>query len=331
MQTAEHNPTATLTPPLESVATELMTTGDSWAGLIGAWLAEVQQRTGSKRTPVEYGRYVAHFADRLHELGRPLAEATPADAHTFAYAPLPDRRRGGQLGKAPGPSSVSVRLAAIRSLYDFARRIGAVSTNPADGVKRPQLPQATPKGLTPAQTRGLLARAPQTLSGQRDRAVILAAVLTGLRREELIALTASAIGLDDDGTPMYTARTKGGKLRYRELPAPAWDAITAYLNADGRPLDDLDDDARIFPISSQTLYENLRRYGEAIGVEGLTVHTLRHTAAKLRRQSGATLEDVQAVLGHSNIATTARYLARLEGTKDSGWQAAAALLQGDTP
>jgi len=79
------------------------------------------------------------------------------------------------------------------------------------------------------------------------------------------------------------------------------------------------------------LYENLRRYGEAIGVEGLTVHTLRHTAAKLRRQSGATLEDVQAVLGHSNIATTARYLARLEGTKDSGWQAAARLLEGKHP
>jgi site-specific recombinase XerD len=304
-------------------------TGNAWAGIIGAWLAEVQQRTGSARTPVEYGRYVTHFARRLDALGRPLAEATAADAHAFAYAPLPDRRRGGDPGKAPGPSSVNVRLAALRSLYDFARRIGAVSTNPADGVKRPQLPQATPKGLTPAQTRELLAQAPQTLSGQRDRAIILAAVLTGLRREELIGLTASAIGLGDDGTPMYTARTKGGKLRYRELPAPAWDAITAYLDADGRSLDTLDDDARIFPISSQTLYENLRRYGQTIGVEGLTVHTLRHTAAKLRRQAGASLEDVQTVLGHANIATTARYLARLEGAKDTGWQAAAALLQGE--
>jgi integrase len=155
-------------------------------------------------------------------------------------------------------------------------------------------------------------------------------VLTGLRREELINLTASSIGLDDDGTPMYTARTKGGKLRYRELPAPAWEAITAYLKASGRSLATLDDDARIFPITSQTLYDNLRRYGRAIGIDGLTVHTLRHTAAKLRRRAGASLEDVQAVLGHSNIATTARYLARLEGAKDTGWAAAAALLEGET-
>ena len=235
------------------------------------------------------------------------------------------------MGKAPGPSSVSVRLAAIRSLYDFARRVGVIERNPADNVRRPQLPTATPKGLTPAQTRELLEAVPATLSGQRDRTIILTAVLTGLRREELIALTASAIGLDDDGTPMYTARTKGGKLRYRELPAPAWDAITAYLDADGRSLDTLDDDARIFPISSQTLYDNLRRYGQAIGVEGLTVHTLRHTAAKLRRQAGASLEDVQTVLGHANIATTARYLARLEGAKDTGWAAAAQLLESEHP
>ena len=322
--------TALVPISMTSPIAELMP-GNAWTGIIGAWLAEVQQRTGSTRTPVEYGRYVAHFADRLADLGRTLADATAADAHAFAYAPLPDRRRNGAPGKPPGASSVNVRLAALRSLYDFARRVGAVALNPADGVKRPHIPQATPKGLTPAQTRELLEAVPATLSGQRDRAIILTAVLTGLRREELIGLTAAAIGLDDDDTPMYTARTKGGKLRYRELPAPAWDAITAYLNADGRPLDDLDDDARIFPIASQTLYENLRRYGDAIGVEGLTVHTLRHTAAKLRRQSGATLEDVQAVLGHSNIATTARYLARLEGTKDSGWQAAARLLEGKHP
>jgi len=315
----------TLADPLA----ELTIQQTSWAGIIGAWLAEVQQRTGSARTPVEYGRYVRHFSARLNVLGRTLADASPADAHAFAYAPLPDERRQGALGRVPGASSVNVRLAALRSLYDFAQRIGAVTINPADNVKRPQLPQVTPKGLTTVQTRELLAVIPETVSGRRDRAIIFTAVLTGLRREELIGLTADALSTSDEGTPMYTARTKGGKLRYRELPQPAYKAITTYLDADGRPLDSLDDDARIFPITSQTIYENLRRYGKAIGVEGLTVHTLRHTAAKLRRQSGASLEDVQAILGHASIATTARYLARLEGTKDPGWAAAARLLSGE--
>jgi integrase/recombinase XerD len=300
---------------------------DAWAGIVHAWLAEVALRTGSERTPVEYGRYVAHFAARLARYGRTLAEATTADAHAFAYAPLPDIRRGGEPGKPPGPSSVSVRLAAIRSLYGFALRLGAVSTNPADLVRRPRLPEPTPKGLTPAQVRALLAAAPDNLTGTRDRAMILTAVLTGLRRAELVALTKGAITFEADDAPMYELRTKGGKIRRRELPAPAWRAIDAYLAAAGRPFAELEPDGRIFPITSQTLHENLRRYGARIGVAGLTVHTLRHTAAKLRRQSGASIEDVQAVLGHASIATTARYLAKLEGARDFGWAAAAALLE----
>lgn len=326
MQDAYMTTTALATP---NHITELLARSGGWAGIIGAWLAEVQRRTGSDRTPTEYGRYAAHFADRLDAAGRTLAEATTSDVHAFAYAPLPDRRRGGALGRQPGASAVNVRVAAVRSLYDFARRIGAVLVNPADDVKRPQPPQATPKGLAPTQLRELLNAIPNSRSGRRDRALILTAALTGLRRAELMALTTGSITEDDDGTPMYTVRTKGGKVRYRELPMPAYAAITAYLAADDRPIEGLGEDEPVFPVTSQTIYGNLRRYGETIGIEGLTIHTLRHTAAKLRRQAGASLEEVQAVLGHASVATTARYLAQLEGSKDTGWAAAAALL--DTP
>lgn len=311
----------------ESKPVEVMTPGINWAGIILAWKAELQQRTGSERTPTEYGRYADHFQEILSSLGRGLESATPADAHAFAYAALPDHRRGGRPGKAPGPASVNVRLAALRSLYDFARRMGVVGGNPADAdhVRRPQLPTPQPKDLTPEQIGALMAATPDNLTGQRDRAAILVFVLTGLRRTELLGLTAGDL-TDDAGTPMYRVRAKGGKIRRRELPAPAWAAIRDYLAAAGRPLESLDDDARIFPISSTTLYDNLRRYGSRIGRDDLTVHTLRHSAAKLRRRAGASLEEVQALLGHASIATTARYLAQLEGQHDDGWQAAMQLL-----
>jgi site-specific recombinase XerD len=58
----------------------------------------------------------------------------------------------------------------------------------------------------------------------------------------------------------------------------------------------------------------------------VTPHVLRHSAAKLRRDSGSTLEQVSALLGHRNLATTSTYLARLEGDEDQGWRSAAALL-----
>jgi integrase/recombinase XerD len=294
----------------------------SWSALIGAWLAEVQARTGSDRTPTEYGRYAARFAEWV---GGDLGRATTAAIHAFAYAPLPDHRRGGKPGKTPGASSINVRLAALRSLYDFARRHGVITRNPADDVRRPQLAPPTPKGLTPAQIRDLIEATRDSAAGRRDRAIILLAVLTGLRREELLRLTAGSLNFDDD-VPLYEVRTKGGKLRRRELPRPAYEAIVDYLEADGRPLTTLDADARLFPITSQTLYLNLRRYGDRADIPGLTIHTLRHTAAKLRRQAGAGLEDVQSLLGHASIATTARYLARMEGARDTGWEAAAALL-----
>jgi integrase len=57
------------------------------------------------------------------------------------------------------------------------------------------------------------------------------------------------------------------------------------------------------------------------------VHTLRHTNARLRRETGASIEEVQAALDHSSLATTAIYLRKLEGTSDVHGARIAALLQ----
>ena len=61
-------------------------------------------------------------------------------------------------------------------------------------------------------------------------------------------------------------------------------------------------------------------------MDGLKPHDLRHTAAKLRRNNGVSIEDVGALLGHARIATMARYLARLEGETDHGLEGVATAL-----
>ncbi len=68
------------------------------------------------------------------------------------------------------------------------------------------------------------------------------------------------------------------------------------------------------------------RYGKKAKLGHVTPHALRHSAAKLRQETGASIEDVGALLGHQNIATTAQYLARLEGTQDHGWYGVAEML-----
>ncbi len=80
------------------------------------------------------------------------------------------------------------------------------------------------------------------------------------------------------------------------------------------------------PNLSATRGQNLARYGKKAKLGDVTAHALRHSAAKLRRETGASIQDVGALLGHQNIATTARYLARLEVTQDHGWYSVAEML-----
>jgi integrase len=53
------------------------------------------------------------------------------------------------------------------------------------------------------------------------------------------------------------------------------------------------------------------------------IHVLRHSAAKLRRDAGESIETVSQSLDHSSLAVTTTYLRRLEGQRDEGWSAVA--------
>lgn len=285
-----------------------------WDAALAAWLAQVAKRTGSKRTPAEYASYARRFLALVPD----PAAATAAHAHAFAYAPGPS-------GKEPSASTVTVRLAALRSWFDFLRRAGYRPDNPCDDVRRPKAGAPTPTGLNADEIRRLLAVLPDDDRGRRDRAIIVTAVLTGLRRAEVLGMTRGALDLRGD-VAFYRVRAKGGVERHRELPAPALAAIRAYWSGRGVRLDAMPADARLFPISEPGFAAALKRHAARAGLSGIHVHALRHSSAKLRREAGATLEDVQAHLGHANLATTARYLARLEGTRDTGWEGPAGAL-----
>ena len=73
-------------------------------------------------------------------------------------------------------------------------------------------------------------------------------------------------------------------------------------------------------ITSGTFYGNLRRYFRAAGLPPSGVHIFRHSAAKLRREAGESIEDVSRFLDHSPLAVTTVYLRQLEGDRDSTWE-----------
>jgi integrase len=72
-------------------------------------------------------------------------------------------------------------------------------------------------------------------------------------------------------------------------------------------------------ITSGTFYSRFRRYLGAAGLAPTGLHVLRHSAAKLRRDAGASIEAVSRFVDHSSLAVTSVYLRRLEGKADQTW------------
>ncbi len=261
------------------------------------------------------------FAD----LGKTPERVTAADVLGFAHGI-------GRSGRPPSSATVGARIACVSSYYRFLIRMGQLTFNPCDPVERPRSNPAPARGYSADEVRRLLAVVPDTVPGRRDRAILLTLVLTGRRRAEVIGLRAGDITIED-GTAFYAYRGKGGKRGRRELPRPAYEAVCATLADAGLDLGTMDPSASLWQagasvrgISSGTFYGRFRRYLVAAGLPPSGLHVLRHTAAKLRRDAGESIEAVSAFLDHSSLAVTTVYLRRMEGVEDRTWAEVAAAI-----
>jgi site-specific recombinase XerD len=290
-------------------------TAAGWERSLYAFLAEKHRRSGSERTVQAYSRMLQEFFGRA---GKVPDEVTSQDAFAWAYGP-------GLSGKEPGPVTIGARLACLSSFYRFLIRMKVLASNPCDAIERPRISPSTPRGLTGDDIRRLLAVVPETPVGLRDRAIILFLTFTGRRRSEVLGLTVADLSFDGS-TCFYAYRGKGGKIGRRELPQPAVEALSAWLAASGREPATMAADDSLWPdlrhgrgITSGTFYANLRRYLRKAGLPLSGVHVLRHSAAKLRRDAGESVEEVSRFLDHSSLAVTTTYLRRLEGQEDRSW------------
>jgi site-specific recombinase XerD len=296
---------------------------EGWGRALYAFLAEKERRSGSRRTVEGYSRMLRHcFASA----GVPPDRLTAQDVFAWAYGT-------GLSGKEPSQVTIGARIACLSSFYRFLIRMGTVQANPCDALERPKVQPAPPKGLSAEQIRRLLAVIPVTPLGLRDRAIILTLTLTGRRRAEVLNLTAGDLSCEE-GRWWYAYCGKGGKQGKRELPAPAVAAIQAALAAYYKDLGTMAAAESLWParagevrgITSGTFYGNLRRYLRAAGLPQAGVHIFRHSAAKLRREAGESVEEVSRFLDHSSLAVTTVYLRRLEGQEDHSWAKVAAAI-----
>jgi integrase/recombinase XerC len=291
-----------------------------WEQALYAFLVEKGNRSGSRRTVESYGRMLWPFFRR-----RNPDEVTPADVLGYAHGI-------GLSGRTPSAATIGARIACLSSYYRFLIRMGLVASNPCDAVERPRTVAAPARGYAADEVRRILAVIPDTVAGRRDRAIVLTLLLTGRRRAEVIGLTAEDLSVEGD-TAYYRYRGKGGKRGRRELPRPAFAAIRSSLAEIGKELATIAPDESLWQagaepegVRSHTFYARFRRYLQAAGLSPTGVHVLRHTAAKLRREAGESVEAVSAFVDHSSLAVTTVYLRRLEGEQDRAWERVAAVI-----
>lgn len=220
--------------------------------------------------------------------------------------------------EALSPSTVNVRLSAVRKLVAEARRNGLIGAEEAASLAA--VPNIRQKGtrlgnwLTREQTRALLAVPDRsTLKGRRDYGILTLLVGCALRRHELASLDIGTIQLREGRWVLADLEGKGRRIR--TVAVPGWvkqgiDAWTAAAGiADGRLLRSISKGGKVGKaLSDWAVWSVVEQSAKEIGIEGFGAHDLRRTCARLCRKSGGDLEQIKFLLGHGSIQTTERYL-----------------------
>jgi site-specific recombinase XerD len=217
------------------------------------------------------------------------------------------------------PSTINVRLAAVRRLANEASDCGLLSPDLAAGIHRvkgaKKLGVRLGNWLTTDQCRSLLhATCQDKLGGKRDRAILSLLIGCGLRRAELVALHLDDFQLREEHWVIVDLVGKGRHIR--TVPVPAWvkrnvdDWIQASRISTGTIFRQVLRSGAVWgdSITPKAIWHVVKRAALRAGIEHLAPHDLRRSCARLCHQAGGELEQIQFLLGHASVQTTERYL-----------------------
>lgn len=288
---------------------------------IAAWLDQAGGRSGSTETRRQYAATLAAFRTQLQDAGLDLT-SDPAAVALVLQAFAGTRRPGHRHTTTPAgvsPARYNKVLAIMSSFYQFARRRQLLDQpNPADLVeRRPVEAYASSRAPDLAHVQRAIAAIEDNPAGRRDRALLRIAIITGRRLAELAGLRWRDVQIAGDQITLIWRRTKGGKTTADTLAPSTGRALLAWLHQHyGADLGTLAPDAPVWvnlthnrpgPLTVDGIRWVLK---QRIGIT--RVHSLRHLAAQLLDQAGASPREIQARLGHRSVATTERYLAALK-------------------
>jgi integrase/recombinase XerD len=264
----------------------------------------VVERGLARSTISAYRGDLSRYAKFLRET--PAADLDAVGREDVAAFLDQERRRGSSA------ATVGRRLAAVRGLHAFVRRIGSVREDPSREVSGPRKSRKLPSALSvPEITRLLEAPRGDSPAAQRDRALLEFGYATGVRASEAVGVDVADLDVDPG---LVRVRGKGSVERWVPVGQVARGALERWIQRGrsamvrGRTEPALFVNGRGRRLSRMGFWMVIKRHAASAGLERrVSPHTLRHSFATHLLEGGADLRVVQELLGHADLSTTQIY------------------------
>jgi integrase len=256
----------------------------------------------------------------------PLDKLRPSDVEALVLAMRAKTKPGGgdagEPVRALSDSTIRSTYTVLRAALDGAVRDGLLARNPAAQVRRPGVERGEARHLDGDAVTAVLRAA----GASRYHPALVLIASTGLRKGEALALRWDRVDLD--AGVLRVAATVGrvaGRLLITEPKTarsrrvvPLSPAVVAMLRRHRtaqkverlRAANQWTDSGLVFtterggPVDPRNLLRVIEVASAAAAVEGVGVHTLRHSAAVAWLESGVHIKAVADLLGHSSVAIT---------------------------
>jgi site-specific recombinase XerD len=268
---------------------------------------EIEQNR-SQKTISNYDHYLTRLLDFAGDI-------EISDAELIRKWRLWLNRLGTNVSDELGKSTQNYHLIALRSFFKYCAKRN-ISSLSADKIELSRTRRKQVTFLTEEELGRVFAQPDMTsIIGLRDRAILELLFSSGLRVSELVGLDRDHINLK---RREFMVRGKGQKDRPIFISPEAAGWIELYLSSredTARPLfvrysgtKKVDLTGNFHRLTARSIQRLVARYALLAGItKHVSPHTLRHSFATDLLMNGADLRSVQAMLGHSNIATTQIY------------------------
>lgn len=260
----------------------------------------------SQKTLGDYYKKITRFTVRVHD--KLIADITQEDIQWYLY----------DLKATCKPISIQGYFVTLRVWFNWLARNEYITKSPMAKMNKPRAEKHLVQPFQPGHIKDMLDLCDNSFLGTRDRAILLLFLDTGLRLSEMASIKLSDI---DYGRSTIKVMGKGAKERVVAMGKTTMAALARYIVArTSRCLKFQREEPELLFMTEECgslhpegIYRLIKRLGKRAGLNiRCYPHKLRHTSGTYALINGASMREVQLLLGHSTDKMTREYTATID-------------------